>query len=152
MKRLVEEGTWFAVPLESKGYAVGLVARARRRGGILVAYFFGRVWQRPPALQQVRKLRPEKAIKVLRVGDLGFLEGSWPVIGRDPSWQRDEWPLPAFVRRDTISGVAWRVRYSDRDPSVIESETPIDFDTKLESAGLYGAGAAEIALTKLLGS
>jgi len=149
-KVVFDEGTWFAVPLRSGGFAAGVVARTTPRGGVVLAYFFRRLWDRPPSLDEVKGLMPQAAIRVMQVGDLGLVDGTWPVIGRDLDWHRDEWPSPRFIRRDDLSRRAWIVQYSDRDPNVVESETPTSYDTKLEDDGLYGAGAAEIVLTKLL--
>lgn len=149
-KVVFDEGTWFAVPLRSGGFAVGVVARATPGGGVVLAYFFRSLWDRPPSLDEIKGLKPQAAIRVLRVGDLGLVDGTWPVIGRDQSWHRGEWPSPLFLRRDDLSRRAWSVQYSDRDPNLVESETPTSYDAKLEDNDLYGAGAAEIVLTKLL--
>ena len=147
---VIDEGTWFAVPLGSGGFAVGVVARAAPRGGIVLAYFFRSRWDQPPSLDEVKGLRPRAAIRVLQVGDLGLIDGTWPLIGRDPGWHREEWPSPLFLRRDPLSRRAWIVHYSDLDPSLVESEIPTSYDTKLEKDSLLGAGAAEIELTELL--
>ena len=149
-KVVFDEGTWFAVPLRSGGFAAGVVARTMPRGGVILVYFFRRLWDRPPSFDEVKGLKPQAAIQVMRVGDLGLVDGTWPVIGRDPDWHRDEWPCPRFLRRDELSRRAWIVQYSDRDPNLVESETPTSYDSKLEDNDLYGAGAAEIVLTKLL--
>jgi hypothetical protein len=150
MKTIVDEGTWFAVPLRSKGFAAGVIARTAPSGGVVLAYFFSSVWDHPPSLDRIRDVRPEAAIRVLRTGDLGFLEGTWPIIGRDPNWRREEWPTPRFIRRDELSQRAWIVQYSDRDPNCVESEIPTSYDTELEENDLYGSGAVEIVLTRLL--
>lgn len=150
MKATIDEGTWFAVPLRSKGFAVGVVARTSPGGGIVLAYFFGKKWDRPPTLGEIKGLHPEEALRVLRVGDLGLIDRTWPVLGRDPDWRRGEWPVPPFARKDDLSRRAWRVHYSDRDANLVESETPISYDTNVERDAVLGAGAAEIVLTKLL--
>ncbi|MGK4000931.1 Imm26 family immunity protein [Sorangium sp. So ce1024] len=151
MKQIVDEGTWFAVPLRSRGFAIGVVARTSSGGGVLLSYFFGDVWDQPPPLSVVKHLRPDAAVRILRVGDLGILEGTWPIIGRDPDWQRTEWKAPDFVRRDELSRRAWRVTYSDRDANVVMSEAPLGYDdTGLERDAVHGSGAAEIVLTKML--
>jgi hypothetical protein len=148
--KLFDEGTWFAVPLRSRGFAAGIVARTASGGGIVLAYFFKKVWDRPPALEDVKVLRPKDAVRVLRVGDLGLIDGTWPVLGRDPDWNRDEWGVPQFIRRDDLSRRAWSVQYSDGDANLVESETPTSFETNLERDAVLGAGAAEVVLTRLV--
>jgi hypothetical protein len=67
-------------------------------------------------------LSRECSLKVIRVGALGLVDGSWPIIGKADSWNREEWPMPKFVRKDDISGVAWLVTYGDDDPNHVIGE------------------------------
>jgi Immunity protein 26 len=150
MKQIIDEGTWFAIPLRSKGFAVGVVARASPGGGVILAYFFKKVWDHPPQFEEVNGFKPDDAVRILRVGDLGFLDGTWPVLGRDPDWNRGSWTIPHFVRKDDISRKAWIVVYSDHDPNRVESETRASYDVNLERDSMFGAGAAEIDLTRIL--
>jgi hypothetical protein len=147
---VIEEGTWFAVPLRSKGFAVGLVARSSPDGGVVLAHFFKGVWDEVPSIQEIRAFKPADVARVLRVGDLGLIDGSWPIVGRDPEWRREDWTVPCFVRRDDLSRRAWSVKYSDRDANLVESESPTSYDTTLERDALLGAGATEVVLTRLL--
>jgi hypothetical protein len=96
-----KEGTWFAIPLQQGGYAVGRVARLSG-DGIILAYFFGPKRETVPTLADLGSLTPDSALAVVRAGDLGLIEGSWPIIGDAPVWEREKWPMPAFVRRDEI--------------------------------------------------
>lgn len=145
------EGSCFAVPLRQGGYAAGVVARMAPRGKILLVYLFGLKFDAIPSLTDVAFLRPTEALRRLRVGDLGLLNGEWPVLGDALNWTREDWPMPTFVRRDDLSKRVWRVYYDDADPSQLEREEPVSHEiSALESAGLYGYGAVEILLTKLL--
>ena len=146
----IREGTWFAVPLRTKGFAVGVVARTTAPGGIVLAYFFPAVWDTPPGIDEVEALPPRMAVRVLRVGDLGLTDGTWQIIGIDPGWRREDWSVPKFVRRDELSRRAWIVEYSDTDANIVVSESPADDGTGLERDAVLGAGAAEIVMTKLL--
>ncbi len=47
-------------------------------------------------------IRPENAILSVMFGDLGLINGEWDIIGQLPNWQRGEWAMPDFVRRDPI--------------------------------------------------
>jgi hypothetical protein len=152
MKRLpYREGSFFAVPLRQGGYAVGLVARMAPQGKIVLAYLFGPKLVSVPSLSDVAGLRSIDATKCLRVGDLGLLNGEWPVIGDLPHWRREDWPVPEFVRRDELSKRAWRVFFPDSDPSAFEREEAAPYEINgLETSGLYGYGAVEILLTRLM--
>lgn len=148
-----QEGDWFAVPLRSDGYAVGVVARITKSyAGGIVGYFFGPKRDAIPSLDEMKLLRPEQALWKYNFGDLSLLEGKWPIIGKLPDWERSEWPVPLFVRHDSLSGNAWVVEYDDDDPDQIISEMPVNFEDvrDLPRAGSAGAGAVEIVLTKLL--
>lgn len=147
-----KEGTWFAVPLRQGGYAVGLVARhVPVEGKIALAYFFGPKRQTIPSVEELDGLTPNMAIKAVRVGDLGLVEGSWPIIGDPPNWQRERWPIPAFVRKDDLGRVAWRVEYDYDDPNRVISEQRVPYETTgYERDALCGAGAAEIVVSRML--
>jgi hypothetical protein len=146
-----KEGTWFAVPLLQGGYAIGRVARLAPEGKILLAYLFGPKHDTVATVDELDDLEPPDALKVIQISDLGLIDGSWPVIGDSPRWQREEWPMPAFIRRNELSKTAWRVNYSDDDPNTVVSEESIPYETTgLEAAGFYGSGAVEYVLSKVL--
>lgn len=148
-----EEGTWFAVPLRTGGYGIGLIARAAKKGAVLLGYFFGPRRDAVPPLDEVSSMRPEEAICVFRFGDLGLINEEWSIIGRPSMWDRRCWPMPYFVRSDELSGRAWSVEYADDDPNEVVSEKLITSGSyDLERDAVLGAGAVELVLTKLLDS
>lgn len=152
MKRLpYEEGTWFAVPLRDRGFGVGVVARIGRRG-VTLGYFFGPRRDAVPRVNEVENLRPDDAIVVKLFGDLGLIEGSWPIIGRGTQWNRSDWPLPGFRRLDDFTGQARRVEYSEKDLVTAVRDVPTTREdvNGLPEDGLSGAGAVEIVLTRVL--
>jgi hypothetical protein len=150
MKLPYSEGSAFLVPLRGGGNARGVVARARPRGKILFGYFFGPRLA-PDAAVSLNDCDPAKAILRVQFGDLGLISGEWPVLGKLPAWDRTEWPMPDFARRDPLRRLkTFLVRYSDDDPSKIQDEYPIDDDSGLPTDSLYGSGAVEINLTRLL--
>lgn len=152
MKRLPYcEGTWFAVPLRKGGYAIGVVTRATRTGRVLLAYFFGPKHEDVPSLTDAAGIRPKDAVRRLQIGDLGLMNGKWKILGELPGWNRQSWPSPSFLRRDELSKRAWLSTYSDTDPNMLEREEPVPYETSIpEMDGLYGFGAVELLLTKLL--
>jgi len=150
MKRNYSEGTWFAVPLRKGGYAVGIVARASR--ACILAYFFGPRREAIPRLDEILNLNAASAISVLRVGTLGLINKEWPIIGEAQSFNRSNWPMPVFIRREILPPFKkWRVYYLDADPKKrIREELETDDGADLPTDSLSGYGAAEIKLTKLL--
>ena len=146
----IGEGTWFAVPVQTGGYALGVVARTTAGGGVVLAYFFGNVYTKVPLIEDIESLGPESAVRIFRVGDLGLIDGTWPIIGYDPRWRREDWKMPKFIRKDDLSRRAWIVQYSEADANIVESEGPIDYDAKLERDAVLGAGAVETLLTRML--
>lgn len=146
-----KEGTWFAIPLEQGGYAVGRVARRTRKGEIILAYFFGPRRDSVPTVDELEKLSPQSTIKIARVGTMGIFEGSWPIIGESPKWERQKWAVPQFIRNDKISKSSWRVVYDEDDPNLVISDERIPYDsTGYAEDGLFGSEAAEMLLSDLL--
>jgi hypothetical protein len=149
-KRLLyPEGTWFAVPLRTGGFAIGLLARVAGDGPAF-GYFFGPRWKHPPAVEITRALTPKDAIFVALFGDLGLLNGEWPILGQDLNWNRDVWPLPPFIRIDEIANEAWKVSYSDQLQVLAEEAIDPTLEKKFPRDRLSGYGAVEIRLTQLL--
>jgi hypothetical protein len=145
------EGDVFALPLRSGGFAVGVVARSPRQGKVLLGYFFPGKFPSVPKLSDLAGLSPEKAIKVIKFGDLSLFTGEWPILGHLEKWDRDDWPMPTFIRRDPIGKRTCLVRYADDDPNRQIAEEPCNFETTgYEQDSLFGAGAVEILLTRLL--
>lgn len=143
------EGTVFSVPLRDGGFARGVVARVNVKLACVFGYFFGPKLPEP-ILGDLDQLKPNLAIAKLVCGDLGIINGEWELLGPLPGWERDEWGMPDFVRRDPICKRAWRVRYSDIDPTLIVEEEPVSFDTDLQNNWSWGYGAVELELTDLL--
>jgi len=151
MKLPYAEGTIFLVPLEKGGYARGVVARTGDQGKAVFGYFFAPCL---PSKDEVRleDINPANAIKKIMFGDLGLINGEWPIVGAIPNWNRSEWPMQDFVRRDPLGKLKpILVRYCDTDPMRIEAEFPIDDDSGLETDSASGYGAVEIKLSRLLG-
>jgi hypothetical protein len=111
------EGTVFAVPLRTGGLATGVLGRAGS-SGILFGFFFGPRRKQLPRLESLGDLTPVDAVLIGRFGDLGLRNGRWPVLGTLPNWDRSRWPMPAFARRELITGATFCVIYDDADQHV----------------------------------
>jgi hypothetical protein len=148
------EGDWFAVPLKGGRYAVGIIARSQPgRRGVLFGYFFGPEREVPPTVSDLEDLKPSQAVLVRRFGDLKIRDGVWPIIGRRDDWERDAWPMPAFVRHPELGPAAIRVEYDDRDPgrAIAETVTSESDVAGLPRDGLLGAAAVETLLNRMVG-
>jgi len=147
-----QEGSWFSVPLRNGGHAVGLVVRCSREGKVILSYLFGPKRPGRASLGEVERLTPSDAIKALRIGDLGLMNGEWPIIGQTANWQRSAWPMPRFIRRDELSQRAWYSYYSEDNPAELLKDEPAAWGaSSVDRDSVLGAGAVEILLTKLLG-
>jgi hypothetical protein len=149
--------------METETPTVGRVARLAPQGDVILAYFFGPRRKLVPKLDEIEHLEPSEAFKVIRVSELGLVDGRWPIIGDSSRWERERWPIPAFIRREpmiraslrgaTITPKAWRVVYSEDDPNSVPAESCIAYETDgLEPDRLYGHRAAEVYLSQILGA
>ena len=152
MKVNYSEGTLFAIPLRNGGFAVGLIARATKKGPWVLAYLFGPKRDAIPTLSQVSELDPSSAIKIARISDLHLINGTWPILGRSSDFRRSRWPFPRFLRSDEIGRRAWAIEYAEDDPGCEIAQHPIAFGTsQLDDDAGCGAGFVEVVLTKILG-
>src|SRR5260221_6128953 len=92
------EGQFFLLPIERGAYAVGLIARAPPRGGLLLGYFFGPRRSQAPVAQWLNGLHPQQAALVCRFKDTALYRGEWKPIGALDGFARDGWPVAAFHR------------------------------------------------------
>ena len=148
MKKLpYGEGDVFCVPLGDGMFSLGVIARMAKQGKVLLGYFFTTVFRQCPNVETMPSLRAEEAARVIRFGDLGLLNGEWTVIGRLPEWQRDEWPMPAFIMRPPLTNSASLTYNSDEDPNRISRIVKCDPNSEgYATDSVYGYGAVEILL------
>jgi hypothetical protein len=145
------EGDWFAVPLPSGGYATGVVSRVGPKRRVVFGYFFGPRRRAIPALDDIKRYKPAGAVLVGRFGDLSLTDGTWPMIGRAPNWNRTKWPMPHFKRVDEDERRYWEEIYSDDDPNLLRQERPSKLSAvrDLPEAGLMGSDYAAEKLDEL---
>lgn len=144
-------GDWFAVPLAGGGFATGLVARANP-GGVLLGYFFGPRVPQVPRLHDLKSLAARDAVLVGMFGDLGLIQGKWPLIRRLDEWVPAAWPMPVFVRYEELTGRSFQVFYDEHDPNrvVREVQVPPGEAEQGPRDGLMGAGYTETVLNQLV--
>ena len=145
------EGDWIAVPLKTGGWAVGVVARQDGRGGIF-GYFFGPRRDQVPALGELRGYKPDEAILLSILGDLGLIRNEWPVLGRLEPWEREKWPLTLLRRTDCVSGVHRLIEYDESDllEEIGSRKAPPEEAMCYPEDGIAGSKSIEAVLDAIL--
>jgi hypothetical protein len=124
MAQAYREGDWFVVPLRRGGQALGLVARRPKRGTVILGYFFGPARRRLPTPEELGNVRAEHVQLVCRLKDTPVHRGGWRVIGHHGHWRRKDWPMPAFFRREGLSGRGIRIEYDGDNLTTPAREVP----------------------------
>jgi hypothetical protein len=149
------EGQWFAVPLGHGGYAVGVIVRGqyKTKGGL--GYFFGPKRDTLPMDADTQYLHPADAVLITWFGDLGIIEGEWPLLHSTRPFHREAWPVPKFGRVDSLNPeVGWLVEYAQdalgMGDVIRETRCRVQDLVGLPRDASANAGAVEVLLTKLL--
>ena len=148
-KRRIGEGQWVEISLDG-GFAYGCVARTGS-SGVLLGYFY--VFRESLALNAICALHSSEADAIARFGDLAIRRGTWRVLDRCDTWDRERWPVPTFLKRDPLrSDVWWHVQYSEEDISQAVARQPSTGppNAELPHDGTYGYQALEIMLARIL--
>lgn len=151
-KRRYAEGDWFAIPLRESGYVLGHITRVSPSSDIVLGYFFRPWLDHVPVVTACPLFTASDALLIRLFGDRGLQRQEWPIIFRDPTWTRHDWPLPWFVRRDLITGIPRLIAYEDADIRYEQQDVPVTNQAieTLPSDGLSGHIALQYHLTNLL--
>lgn len=149
------EGQWFAIPLRSSGYGLGIIVRGsyKTKGGL--GYFFGPKYENLPGEETTWQKHPAEAALIARFGDLGIINGRWPLINSSRPFSREDWPVPRFGIAASLmpnKGIIREYDLNDFRHQKLIREIAVDIK---DIVGLpedveMGGGAIEIRLTKLL--
>lgn len=123
MAQNFREGNFFSVALGHGGFGIGLLARQPRRGTVVLAYFFGPRRTLNNLTEGLSALKPSDAQMVCRLKDTGLHRGLWRVVAVSPDWDRQQWPVPPFLRKEGLSGKSIRVEYDGDNLMVPSRET-----------------------------
>lgn len=147
----LHEGDFFLVPLRDDCYGLGLAAQVLR-SEITLGFFFHEMKKDAPSLQDLTTLSVKDTILVRKFGDIHLRNGSWPVIGKHPNWNRSAWQVAGFGRHELLSDRKWRDEYNDNDIGNFIKAVRITDDEyqNLPRNVLSGSGALKITLEKLL--
>jgi len=127
--RLVE-GTCFAIPLPSGGFAVGMLSQLLA-GKLPFGYFFGPRHSEPPGNDELANLDPRTAIVRVKFGRTEIDNGRWQTIGRLEDWTPADWPTPPHTSGEAGAGLMWRIEYP--------RDAPKDHPARLERVGAQEA-------------
>ena len=150
-----ELGTWVAIPLPEAGYTIGIIVGGDSGSGVLLGYFFPELFSKPPALQNLKNKTAAGAVLIAWFGDLGIRQGRWPILGKEKSFERQDWPVPSFGRVDaTNPQKGYVTEYNLETPikgqPVRETRCNSEELLDLPYDGLYGATALEAKLNAML--
>jgi hypothetical protein len=107
--RLIE-GSCFAIPLPSGGFALGLLTQLLA-GKLPFGYFFGPRRPTPPQQEELARLNPSDAILRVKFGDTEIQNGRWHNLGQVEPWRADSWPTPPHTSGEAGRGLVWRMEY-----------------------------------------
>ena len=113
-KSWFREGDWFTVPLRRGAHAIGLVARADKRGDSFLGYYFPSWVSGADGIPVTALLTPRDAVLIAASGSYGFRSGTWKIFASPQFLDREKWPIPAFTRIDP-SGDVHCETYGDDD-------------------------------------
>lgn len=147
-KKIPSTGSVFLVPLQSGGYAIGVLVRADGRGRAY-GLFFGPRLMLVDSLP-VSSLNPEQAILHCRFGDHALHSGRWPVIGRISEWDSWKWPVPKFSRRHDCLKKCYITEYDDDLNVISEAVASVSEGRDFPEDAQLGSGVVESKLDKIL--
>lgn len=150
-----DEGDWFAIPLRDGDYALGIIVRGnyQTKGGL--GYFFGPRYDHIPSNEEIWEKKPSEALLITQFGDLGIINGRWPIIQSTRRFLKEEWPIPKFGSKNPLLPQKAFIReYKQDSTGVLQIVREIVVDVK-EMEGLpidssMGGGAVEIRLSDIL--
>ncbi len=90
----------------------------------MLGYFFGPLRHVLPTSEELAGSKAEDAQLVCRVKDTALHGGMWRVLGRHDHWRRKDWPIPAFYRREGLSGRGIRIEYDGDNLTMPAREAP----------------------------
>ena len=149
--RLIE-GSWFAIPLPSGGFAVGVLSQLLA-DKLPFGYFFGPRLPEAPEKSALANLNPSDAIVRSKFGATEIDKGRWLLLGVLEGWRPESWPTPPHTSGDSGIGMVWRVEYPRNAPkghSATIQSVPAAVASGLGADIVMGALALEKQLDRLL--
>jgi len=116
----------------------------------ILAYFLNRLYDNLPSASKI-EFEKRNIIYIVKASALGLKKGVWPILGNWGNWNRDEWNVPPFFKKDLIDHTKYKIFYDVhlkfiKQEAINESE---DFST-YPADGVAGYGFVEKRLLRLL--
>jgi hypothetical protein len=147
------EGDFFAVPLKTGGFGLGIAVCIGSRGTV-VGRFFGPVRDSVPTLDGLENLTENDAAHIEHFRDDGLRDGSWKVIGQHPEWDVYDWPIPKFglfqSSSNEAAGQHFEIELDENLKATRQKKISVEQFEKLPPEGISGAKATEVTLTLVL--
>ncbi len=86
-----EEGDWFAVPIGEGIYCLGMVGGKDPQIRSFIGYYFPKTFDSVPTVDDIQGLQSSDAVFISWTGNPGVYSGVWPIIGRQPDFNKHEW-------------------------------------------------------------
>ncbi|MEM7375641.1 MAG: Imm26 family immunity protein [Bacteroidota bacterium] len=142
-------GTWFAIPLKSGGYAIGIITGGQ--SNIRLGYFFLDRFDDLPKSSDLKDLSASKSSLIAWFSAKGFKQGRWIVLESNRAFKRAEWPVPRFARVDVVDPTkGFIIEYDPNEPNHTQPLREILCSSQetenLPYDGLFGVGAIESKL------
>ncbi|MBA4057526.1 MAG: hypothetical protein C0490_22615 [Marivirga sp.] len=145
-KLQLNEGDIFTFPLRSRGYASGLIIRASKTLTLLGCFYDLRYDSMPTEITE-DVLKKGKIILTKRFGLQGFKDGTWKVVGKSDRFNRQDWPIPSFLRQSNPPRI---ITYNDELEEIKETVISNENANSFPGDGLAGSGFIEIVVTEVL--
>jgi hypothetical protein len=148
-KRLsYREGDVFAYPIQETGkFGIGLIGRTAPRGRIIKIYLFDLSFGAIPKMSDLPVLTRKNLVRYMRAGDLHLLDERWTVLGRLPTWKREDWSDSVYWRQELYTGRDFLTSYDEDNPSDLLEKRLVDFvPNSIPEDGLAGAGFVEAVM------
>ena len=140
-----KEGDWFMLPLGNEGFVVGLVARKDKSGGLFSYFFSPRIYKEPKK-EHLELLTPDDAIDMAIHGCQGFIhDKTCKVIGAKENFQRKDWPMPKFLREDSVD---YRFSLITYDENTLEEIVELEKTISIQKLSKYPINQDELEETK----
>ncbi len=147
------EGDFFAVPLKSGGYGIGIVVCAGAKG-TAVGRFFLPVQDEIPAIDKLNRYDERDSVHIEHFRDGGLRDGTWKIIGQHPRWDSYEWPIPRFgvfqPNANDSAGQAFEVELDEDLKAFRQKKISIDQFRTLPLEMISSSKAAQITITLAL--
>ncbi|MBN4064812.1 hypothetical protein JYU04_03650 [Dehalococcoides mccartyi] len=143
------EGDFFAVPLKSGEFGIGIAVCIGPKRTI-VARFFSPVRSEIPEIDELEHLTEDDSIHIEHFRDSSLRDGSWKIIGQHPEWDSYEWPIPRFgwlqPNADKSGGRTFEMELDENLKTIRQKEVSMEHFNTLPFEAVVSPKEVEITL------